>query len=45
LKSPPQGLLSEGTKVIRNYLHIRSIRLIELDDLMIMEDFEFIRDN
>jgi len=45
LKSPPQGLLSEGTKVIRNYLQIRTMRLKELEELMVMEDFEFVREN
>ena len=35
----------KGTKVLRNYLQIRIMRLKEIEELMMMEDFEFVREN
>lgn len=41
LRSPPPYLLTEGFKVVQNYLYIRRVRLKELEELLTDEDFVF----
>ena len=43
--SPPQYILAEGLHTLQLYMRIRSLRLIELEDLLEEEDFEFNRDS
>lgn len=41
LVSPPTYLLAEGLKVVQHYLRIRMARIMEFDECLMEEDFEF----
>ena len=43
--SPPQYILAEGLHTIQLYLKIRELRLVELEELLDEEDFEFDSDS
>eukprot|EP00606_Chrysophyceae_sp_TOSAG23-5_P001242 GSChrysophyteH2.ASY1.ANO1.389.1 assembled CDS len=43
--SPPQYVLAEGLHTIQLYLKIRELRLVELEELLEDEDFEFDSDS
>eukprot|EP00602_Paraphysomonas_sp_CaronLab_P006141 CAMPEP_0185022112 /NCGR_PEP_ID=MMETSP1103-20130426/4839_1 /TAXON_ID=36769 /ORGANISM="Paraphysomonas bandaiensis, Strain Caron Lab Isolate" /LENGTH=1362 /DNA_ID=CAMNT_0027554057 /DNA_START=11 /DNA_END=4100 /DNA_ORIENTATION=+ len=44
LVSPPLCVLAEGFKIVQAYMRVRAARLVELDKLLLGEDFLFVKE-